>query len=118
MGRNWSIYAKLHTKMTDLASSIKENDDGKATVETVKDGGALVYKSGFFPKLLGVFLIIACAGYLVDSTTAILFPAVRPALTPFIGLTGIIGEAEKPSLRQGRVLIRVQAASVNLAPSR
>ncbi|MFA6504864.1 MAG: DUF4386 domain-containing protein [Treponemataceae bacterium] len=54
--------------------------------------GLLVYRSGFFPKILGVFLVIGCAGYLIDGTTAILFPAFRPALTPFIGLTGIIGE--------------------------
>ncbi len=30
--------------------------------------GYLVYKSGFIPKIIGVLLIIACIGYLSDST--------------------------------------------------
>jgi len=29
--------------------------------------GLLVFKSGFFPKILGVFLIVACFGYVVHS---------------------------------------------------
>ena len=29
--------------------------------------GYLVFKSGFFPKILGVLLMIACLGYLIDS---------------------------------------------------
>jgi Domain of unknown function (DUF4386) len=37
--------------------------------------GLLVFKSGFLPRILGVFLIIACFGYLSDSFTTLLFPA-------------------------------------------
>ncbi|HET7088681.1 MAG TPA: DUF4386 domain-containing protein [Anaerolineae bacterium] len=36
--------------------------------------GLLVYKSGFLPRILGVLLIIACFGYLVNSLTHLLFP--------------------------------------------
>lgn len=34
--------------------------------------GYLVYKSGFIPKIIGVLLMIACFGYLIDSFTAFL----------------------------------------------
>ncbi len=54
--------------------------------------GLLVYRSGFFPKVFGVFLLIGCAGYLADGTTALLFPTMRPALTPLVMLTGVLGE--------------------------
>ncbi len=36
--------------------------------------GYLVYKSGFLPKFLGVLLMIACFGYLIDFVTFFLFP--------------------------------------------
>lgn len=36
--------------------------------------GLLVYKSRFLPRLLGVWLIAACFGYLALSVTGILFP--------------------------------------------
>jgi len=36
--------------------------------------GLLVYKSRFLPRLLGIWLILACFGYLALSTTGILFP--------------------------------------------
>lgn len=37
--------------------------------------GLLVYRSGFLPRFLGVWLIIACFGYLAFSFTGFLFPA-------------------------------------------
>ena len=36
--------------------------------------GFLVFESGFLPKLLGILLIIAGAGYVFDSGTQLLFP--------------------------------------------
>ncbi len=39
--------------------------------------GQLVYKSGFIPRILGVLLLIAGIGYIVDSFTFMLFPNYR-----------------------------------------
>ena len=37
--------------------------------------GVLVYRSRFIPRILGVFLIVGCFGWLVISVTSLLFPA-------------------------------------------
>src|SRR5213595_2782778 len=37
--------------------------------------GLLVYRSGFLPRFIGVWLMINCFGYLVLSVTALFFPA-------------------------------------------
>ena len=37
--------------------------------------GYLVIRSGYFPKLLGWLLIVACAGYLIDLFTQVLAPS-------------------------------------------
>jgi hypothetical protein len=49
--------------------------------------GYLVFKSGFLPRILGILLIIGCAGYLVQSFATFLFPgfAVNIALFTFWG---------------------------------
>ncbi|UCH14705.1 MAG: DUF4386 domain-containing protein [Bacteroidales bacterium] len=36
--------------------------------------GYLVFKSGYIPRILGILLIIACFGYLIDFVTIYLFP--------------------------------------------
>ncbi len=36
--------------------------------------GLLVIKSGFFPKILGIFLVAGCFGYLIDFLRQALFP--------------------------------------------
>lgn len=36
--------------------------------------GYLVFKSGYFPKILGILLIVASAGYLIDSFAQVLLP--------------------------------------------
>lgn len=49
--------------------------------------GILVIKSGWFPKVLGVLLIVGCFGYLIVGFTWILFPAhgrtVNQVMMPF-----------------------------------
>ncbi len=45
--------------------------------------GCLVFKSGFLPKFLGVFLIIACFGYLADFILLFLFPDMDVRIKEF-----------------------------------
>ncbi len=42
--------------------------------------GLLVFRSGFLPRFLGVWLMINCFGYLVLSMTALFFPAYNDKL--------------------------------------
>lgn len=39
--------------------------------------GLLVYRSGFIPRILGVFLITGGAAYIIDTLTFLLFPAYK-----------------------------------------
>lgn len=54
--------------------------------------GLLVYRSGFFPRILGAFLIIGCFAYLTNSFTALLLPAYRDVVTQFTAVPLAIGE--------------------------
>ncbi len=52
--------------------------------------GILVFRSGFIPKILGVFLVIACFGWLGISVTSLLFPAYAHTASRFAVLA--VGE--------------------------
>lgn len=54
--------------------------------------GVLVFKSGFFPKILGTLLIVACFAYVTDSITSIMLPVPIPALSTATLALGGIGE--------------------------
>lgn len=54
--------------------------------------GYLVIKSGFIPKVLGILLIIGCFSYLVDSSTALLFPLQKGLVTNILMLPLALGE--------------------------
>ncbi|MGO9309615.1 MAG: DUF4386 domain-containing protein [Spirochaetia bacterium] len=54
--------------------------------------GLLVYKSGLFPRVLGVLLIVNCAAYLVDFLLAVMWPGVRTAAAPVINALSAVGE--------------------------
>lgn len=54
--------------------------------------GLLVYRSGFLPRILGVFLILGCFAYLADSLTSLLLPAYGPMVSQFALLPLALGE--------------------------
>jgi hypothetical protein len=54
--------------------------------------GYLAYRSGWFPKALGVVLIAACASNLVDLLAAFMFPDVGKAIHGFATILPAIAE--------------------------
>lgn len=54
--------------------------------------GVLVYRSGFLPRILGVWLIINCFAYVIPSFTSLLLPQYRDVVTR-ISLPFLLGEA-------------------------
>ena len=54
--------------------------------------GYLVVRSGYFPKVLGYLLALACVGYLVDMTAYFLAPEVQPSTLPVSAILGVLGE--------------------------
>ncbi len=42
--------------------------------------GLLVYRSGYLPRLLGIFLVIGCFAYLTNSFMGLIFPAQQSAV--------------------------------------
>ena len=54
--------------------------------------GYLVLKSGFFPKILGILLLIAFAGYLTDSFTGILFPDYKQMVSSIVMIPNTLAE--------------------------
>jgi len=51
--------------------------------------GYLVYKSGFFPRILGVLLMIGCFGYLIDFFQYFLFPDFEVVTYPGLAVATI-----------------------------
>ena len=55
--------------------------------------GYLVYKSGFLPKFLGVFLMMGCFGYLIEFFALFLMPSYNHSLVQtIVGIPSPIGE--------------------------
>jgi hypothetical protein len=54
--------------------------------------GYLVFKSGYFPKVLGLLLALAGLSYLVNSFALLLAPSLASALFPAILLPAFVGE--------------------------
>jgi len=54
--------------------------------------GYLAYRSGWFPKMLGVVLIAAAACYIIDLIAAFLFPEVSKAIHGFLVILPAIAE--------------------------
>ncbi len=51
--------------------------------------GFLVFKSGFLPKILGILLMIACFGYLIESFQFFLIPDYEVITYPGLAVTAI-----------------------------
>lgn len=54
--------------------------------------GYLAYRSGWFPKALGVALVVGCVSYLVDLLAAFLLPEVSVQIHGFLSVVPGIGE--------------------------
>lgn len=54
--------------------------------------GYLVYKSGYFPKILGVLLLLAAAGYLIDSFGNFLLPQYATTYDSVVVPLALLGE--------------------------
>jgi Domain of unknown function (DUF4386) len=54
--------------------------------------GYLAYRSGLFPKALGVVLVLATISYLADSLTAFLLPNLELQIKPFLIVAPLVGE--------------------------
>ncbi|MEW5814493.1 MAG: DUF4386 domain-containing protein [Spirochaetota bacterium] len=54
--------------------------------------GLLVFESGFFPKFLGVLLVIGCVGYILESLSAFVFPDAGPLVSTIANALAVGGE--------------------------
>lgn len=54
--------------------------------------GYLAYTSGWFPKALGILLVVGCGCYLADTLTAFLFPGLAKNIHSFIWIPAAIAE--------------------------
>ena len=54
--------------------------------------GYLVIRSGWFPKAIGVLLIVGCFGYLADTFARFLAPGVADTIEAFVVVPAAIGE--------------------------
>jgi hypothetical protein len=54
--------------------------------------GYLVYKSGYFPRILGVLMVLASFGYLLDSFGNFLFPQYDELYALLVVVLAILGE--------------------------
>ncbi|MFZ0130716.1 MAG: DUF4386 domain-containing protein [Candidatus Dormiibacterota bacterium] len=84
--------------------------------------GYLAYKSGWFPKALGVALVTGAACYLVDVLAAFLLPDLGTAIHGFVTIPSIIAELWMAGyllvigVKRAKISQRVTATSRRNAP--
>ena len=54
--------------------------------------GYLIYKSGYFPRILGVVMVVAALGYLTDAYGNMLYANYDETFGWIVGVTAIVGE--------------------------
>ena len=54
--------------------------------------GYLAFKSGMFPKVLGIVLVVGGIGYLFDTLAAFVAPELTPIIHPVAALLGVVAE--------------------------
>jgi hypothetical protein len=54
--------------------------------------GYLIFKSGYFPRILGVLMVVGALGYLAHSYGSWLYPNHAETFAMVVGVTAIIGE--------------------------
>jgi Domain of unknown function (DUF4386) len=54
--------------------------------------GYLIFKSGYFPRILGVVMVFAALGYLTDAYVNILFPNYAETTGLVVGVGALVGE--------------------------
>jgi hypothetical protein len=54
--------------------------------------GYLVYRSGYFPKVVGILLAVGCFGYLIDTFTHFLAPGIAGSVSAIAVMPAAIGE--------------------------
>jgi hypothetical protein len=52
----------------------------------------LVFKSGYFPRILGVLLVLPALGYLIHGYGSFLFPNYEEIFAGVVGVSAVIGE--------------------------
>ena len=67
--------------------------DGQVVgLASIKVGQASLYKSGYFPRMLGILLVVASFGYLIDSFGNFLLPQYDALYALVVVLLAIVGE--------------------------
>jgi hypothetical protein len=54
--------------------------------------GYLIFKSGYFPRILGVLMVVGALGYLTHSYGSWLYPSSAETLALVVGVTALVGE--------------------------
>ncbi|HWY36050.1 MAG TPA: DUF4386 domain-containing protein, partial [Nitrosopumilaceae archaeon] len=88
---------ELNQKQDIAMLFLKINDYGVLSLEMfwglwLIPFGQLVYKSGFIPRILGIFLLLNGVAYIIHCLTALLFPNHQAFITQFTMPFWILGE--------------------------
>ena len=54
--------------------------------------GILIFKSGYFPRILGILLIIGAAGYLINSLTFLFYPEYKSVVNAIVTVPNAVSE--------------------------